>query len=174
MWFAITLSEGIEVLGLPAGTIQRTGPSYSHFISSSDATKSWDAQILEHFSKDSSDLKMARGKNERLKRLLNSPTADLRLLKMASINDIFTQYPQQHQPRFFIGSENMVGMVPEDSMPGDIICQFWNVEAAAVLRPHGNGSYGYIGRAVIVGNAEEWDKPTNINSFNSTRFLLCQ
>ena len=60
-------------------------------------------------------------------------------------------------------------MVPEDSMPGDIICQFWNVEAAAVLRPHGNGSYRYNSRAAIVGNAEEWDKPTDINSFNSTR-----
>jgi hypothetical protein len=56
-------------------------------------------------------------------------------------------------------------------MPGDIICQFWIVEAGAVLRPHGNGSYRYIGRAVIVGNAEEWDKPTDINSFNSTRVL---
>jgi hypothetical protein len=124
MWFAIMPSDGTEVLGLPVGTIQRTGPSYSHFISSSDATKSWDVQILEHFSKDSSDLKIARGKNERLKRLLNSPAADLKLLKLTSINDIFTQYPQQHQCRFFIGSENMVGMVPEDSMAGDIIANF--------------------------------------------------
>jgi hypothetical protein len=31
---------------------------------------------------------MARGKNEQLKRLLNSPAADLRLLQLASINDI--------------------------------------------------------------------------------------
>jgi hypothetical protein len=94
MWFVITPPDGIEVLGLPTGTILRTGPSYSHFISSSDATKSWDAQILEHFSKDLSDLKMARGENEQLKRLLNSPAADRRLLKLTSINDIFTQYPQ--------------------------------------------------------------------------------
>jgi hypothetical protein len=47
MWFVITPSDGIDVLGLSAGTIQRTGPSYSHFISSSDATKNWDAQILD-------------------------------------------------------------------------------------------------------------------------------
>jgi hypothetical protein len=66
----------------------------------------------------------------------------------------------------------MVGMMPENSMPGDIICQFWNVEAAAVLRPHGNGSYRYIGRAAIVGNTEEWDKPTNLNSFNSMLVAL--
>jgi hypothetical protein len=171
MWFVVTPSVGIEVLGLQTGTIQRTGPSYSHFISVSDATKKWDTQILEHFSKDSSDLKMARGKNERLKRLLNSPATDLRLLKLAPINDILTQYTEKYQARFFIGSENMVGMVPEGSIPRDIICQFWNVEAAAVLRPHGNDSYRYIGRAVIVGNAEEWDRPADIDSFNSTKVL---
>jgi hypothetical protein len=171
MWFVTTLYEGIEVLGFPVGTIQRIGPSYADFISSSDAAKKWDAQILEHFSKDSSDLKTARGKNERLKRLLNAPDTELRLLNLTSIEEIFTEDPQQHQPRFFIGSGIVLGMVPEGSNSGDIICQFLNVKAAAVLRSNEHGSYRYIGRAFIIGNANEWDNPTDMNRFTSARAL---
>ena len=55
-------------------------------------------------------------------------------------------------PRLFLGSDLLMGVVPPEARKGDILCQFWNTTACAVLRPKGWSlrRYEIVGRAAIV------------------------
>jgi hypothetical protein len=66
-------------------------------------------------------------------------------------------------PRLFLGSEVMIDLLPSNAIVDDLICQFWNSNAAVVVRLGTDGIAHIIGRALIVQNLDsfEWDAPKN-------------
>jgi hypothetical protein len=53
-------------------------------------------------------------------------------------------------PRIFLGSNRVMGLVPGETIEGDIICQFWKTDVVAVLRKEDQGEiYRVVGRADI-------------------------
>lgn len=62
-------------------------------------------------------------------------------------------------PRVFLGTNQTTGLVPYNARIGDLICQFWNSSAAAVVRvsPY-DGSLRVIGRAGVVSAGVDEDE----------------
>jgi hypothetical protein len=156
-------AEGIEVRGAIAGYVQHIGPSYSDYLASVDVEGSWTATVVQNLT-DETDRKKARGQNRRLQTLLG-PEADFRIRNIASFHE---DIDRQETPRLFLGSDIMMGLIPPSVKVGDIICQFWNSSASAVLRQRANGDYDIIGRASIVREGEniDWDVPTRSDIFS--------
>jgi hypothetical protein len=59
-------------------------------------------------------------------------------------------------PRLFLESEVIIGILPSNAIVGDLICQFWNSNAAAIIRVRTDGIYHVIRRALIVQNPESF------------------
>jgi hypothetical protein len=74
-------------------------------------------------------------------------------------------------PRLFIGSEEVIGIVPFGARAGDTIVQFWNSSASAIVRPGMLGEYQIIGRAGMVrdGDSLDWDVPMDRDMFQNDR-----
>jgi hypothetical protein len=71
--------------------------------------------------------------------------------------------------RLFLGSDVMVGMVPANSRPGDLICQFWGSHVVTILRPTDHDDYEIVGKAVVMRqlNSFAWDVLVNKTTFRS-------
>lgn len=72
-------------------------------------------------------------------------------------------------PKLFFGSPTMVGLAPSNAREGDLIAQYWNTNAAVVLRNGTNGNLETIGRALIVRELYDfdWDAPRDIALFQN-------
>lgn len=78
-------------------------------------------------------------------------------------------------PLVFLGTDRRaIGLVPPAARRGDLIVQFWNSSAAAVVRREnsgyfgGNGFFRIIGRAGVITQGEggwAWDVPQDRESF---------
>jgi hypothetical protein len=156
-------AEGIEVRGAVAGYVQHIGPSYSDYLASFDVESRWTAAVIQNLPNET-DRKKARGQNRRLQTLLG-PEADFRIRNIASFHEDINR---QESPRLFLGSDIMMGLVPPNVKVGDIICQFWNSSASAVLRQRPNGDYDIVGRAGMVREGEniDWDVPIRSDIFS--------
>lgn len=60
-------------------------------------------------------------------------------------------------PNLIFGWPVMVGLLPQNAMVGDLIVQFWNSNAAAVIRKGTDGHYQIIGRTLIVKDLYDFD-----------------
>lgn len=72
---------------------------------------------------------------------------------------------QNYSPHLFLGSDGTIGLIPPNIKRGDRIYQFWNVSAAAILRP--SQTPQFLGRAVIVSSdpSVDWDVLTSEEKF---------
>ncbi|PMD46759.1 hypothetical protein L207DRAFT_577602 [Hyaloscypha variabilis F] len=83
--------------------------------------------------------------------------------------------PPSTPPNIFLTSTSAFGLCPASSMPGDIIVQFLNSDAAAVLRPSTDLSqgtqYSLVGRAFIGRNGGV-DRTMKILSSRGPTFVI--
>lgn len=156
--------ENIQVRGIIAGQLEHIGPSYSDFLAHPDASKRWVVNISQIYVNDT-ELSRARGQIERLKALINT-VADV---TTRNISPLENPIGQAESPRLFIGSDIMMGLIPTNAMVGDMICQFWNSSASAVLRRSATGVLEVVGRAAVITDGQnlQWDRPTDIHRFRS-------
>ena len=152
----------IQVRGFTPGAIGHIGPLYSDFLADPDTAKRWANEI--YFYPLGPDRRKARGLNDRFMSLL-SASSDSVIGNIAPLGegpaDILGG------PRLFLGLQVMIGLLPSNAMVGDLICQFWNTNAAAVVRPGTDGMLHIIGKALFVQdlNSFEWDVPRNRTIF---------
>lgn len=68
-----------------------------------------------------------------------------------------------------------LGLIPSGAQVGDLVCQFWNSTASAVVRRTGDNVYKVVGRATVVqqGESLDWDVPIDYERFaySSTELL---
>lgn len=120
-------AEGIEVRGVISGCVHYIGSSYSDYLAYPDVSKRWAAAIAGYYANET-ELRKARGQNERLGALIFAP-ADFTIRNIAPFKG---QLAHAGSPRLFLGSGGRMGLVPPNTRIGDIICQFWNSSASAV------------------------------------------
>ncbi|KAK6083220.1 HET domain-containing protein [Seiridium cupressi] len=158
---------GIRVTGLIIGEVQEFGPTYTAYLQDTRASRHWSSQLIVGYPAEA-DLRRALGLNGRLTALLGA-AADFRL------HDVLPLPKFQGQesgisagPRLFLGSDITMGLIPSNALIGDVLCQFWNSPAVAVLRRRVHGVYDVVGRGAVVkhGDAIDWDTPTNRTQFD--------
>ncbi|KAL5312856.1 hypothetical protein ACEPPN_019282 [Leptodophora sp. 'Broadleaf-Isolate-01'] len=187
------LLDKIPLRGVIVGQVKHLGPSTISISASHDATMRWIASFSDYLTH--SDVKKARGLNEKLLKILNDPkdfrTRNITSLQSAS-NDpannprrpINSAASSQESAHLFLGTNGILGVIPPNAREGDLICQFWNSNACAVLRrptPAGRFSrfwttkfteprYELVGRAAIVstGGDVDWDVPKDKDRFKDT------
>ncbi|CAI6331667.1 unnamed protein product [Periconia digitata] len=177
-------NEQLELRGRIAGHITHVGPSVHAVLGSRQETKHWTASLASHFP-DVSEFAKARGLNEKMLQLVydsnDLQTRNIGPLRSSSSSglDASAQSGSDDSPRLFAGSNTILGLVPPDSQNGDVVVQFWNSRACAVVRemPHSSGGlreedptpprYELIGRASIVtsGTDADWDVPRDKRAF---------
>ncbi|KAK9423324.1 putative Heterokaryon incompatibility protein-domain-containing protein [Seiridium unicorne] len=158
---------GLRVTGLIIGEVQEFGPTYTAYLQDTRASRHWSSQLIVGYPAEA-DLRRALGLNGRLTALLGA-AADFRL------HDVLPLPKFQGQesgisagPRLFLGSDITMGLIPSNALIGDVLCQFWNSPAVAVLRRRVDGVYDVVGRGAVVkhGDAIDWDTPTNRTQFD--------
>lgn len=187
------LLDEIPLRGVIVGQVKHLGPSTIRISASHDATMRWTASLSDYLTH--ADLKKARGLNEKLLKILNDPK-DFRTRNIISLqprpNSLAgdpqrpsnSTAPSQESPHLFLGTNGILGLVPFNAHEGDLICQFWNTNACAVLRkraPAGPFSrfwatkitelpYELVGRAAIVstGGDVDWDIPKDKDMFKDS------
>jgi hypothetical protein len=126
------------------------------FLRLSIQKKRWTADLLQQFPKNA-DLKKIRAQNLRLMNIIEDPLGK----SLRHVVDFNGKVIDMKRPpsRLFLGSDFMAGVVPPSAMVGDMICQFWNSSASAVLRKDKHGYFQVVGRAGVVqqGNSMNWD-----------------
>jgi hypothetical protein len=163
--------------GAIIGKVEHLGPSISGITTSHDAEKRWNAK-LGHYFRDSKDLATVRGLNEKLLSILGN-TTDFRTRNIISLQPYqpLTSLDELHDkptgqkgsnesPVLFLGTNMALGVAPANVREGDLICQFWNSNACAVLRKTNPGlrpQYEIVGRAAIVSRDESVDWEVTID-----------
>lgn len=155
-------AENIRVRGVINGFVRYIGPSYFDFLANPDVSKRWAAAVVRFYANETG-LRKAHGQSQRLGALLET-VADFTIRDVAPLKG---QFGLADSPRLFIGSGAMMGLIPPNTEVGDIICQFWNSSASAVLRRRVNGVLDIVGRAAVITEGEEieWDRPTDRELF---------
>jgi hypothetical protein len=152
----------IQTRGVIAGSVAHIGPSYSAYIGDFKVVKWWTREV--DFYPNLLDRRKARGLNDRFMNLLGTSSYTL-LDHVKPIEAIDIDVADG--PNLFFGSPVMVGLLPPNAMVGDLIVQFWNSNAAAVIRNGTDGRYQIIGRTLIVKDLYDfdWDTPGNWDLF---------
>lgn len=175
-------NERVDIRGSIAGRVMHIGPTVQSLAASNDKTKRWTSELSLRFSTPL-ELNKARGLNEKLLRLLHD-TKDFRTRNIKPLQPQQDEITQSNSymassPHLFIGSNNLMGLVPPNAKQGDIIVQFWNSSACVVLREKRTENkgllsrseslqYEIVGRAAIVGPKgvdAEWEIPTDKERF---------
>jgi hypothetical protein len=155
-------TDQIQVRGFITGSIGHIGPLYSDFLADPDTAKRWANEI--YFYPHGPDRRKARGLNDRFMSLL-SLSSDSFIRNIAPLGEGTADI--LGGPHLFLGLQVMMGLLPSNAMVGDLICQFWNSNAAVVVRLGTDGMPHVIGRALIVQDLDnfEWDVPRNRTIF---------
>jgi len=162
------------------GKVERIGPLVPDLLSSFAAMKKWNAHVVQHFQ-GSTSLKQARAQNERLISILShSPSAKYKHVRSYDSIEVSSQprmdsLQRKGSPHVFIGSDVFLGLIPPGAQVGDLVCQFWNSTASAIVRRTGDNVYEVVGKATVVQHGEslDWDVPTEYGRFagSSTELL---
>lgn len=163
----------VRVKGAIAGVVCDLGPMYREFVEGPRIPARWAARMgtIWGLACNATSMRSAKAINERLKMLLG-PAADYRLRNFVSLN---TDLPYSfYSSRLFIAfgprREVVMGLTPWETLPGDLLIQFWNTDAVLVAREKGDGKeLGLVGRAGIVkdGGVMAWDVPTRRDVFGA-------
>jgi hypothetical protein len=187
----------IRAQGYLSGKIVQLGPRYTSFVGSFRAQQDWlycwedfyhkpvdletlrrinesyMAEIVRYKEKDLARVREIRNPNTvawRIAAGVNPPRSDHRYAteydKMWNDNE----QGQPSEPRLFLGTDSLIGLIPSAAKIGDFIIQFWNCNAAIVVRPinlgigavstvdGSNTSFMLVGRANV---AEVIDRKAN-------------
>ncbi|KAF2666671.1 hypothetical protein BT63DRAFT_415785 [Microthyrium microscopicum] len=129
---------GIRARGAIVNKVRELGPTYAEYLKYPYANAQWSARLSRLYPLET-DQRRARGLNARLSALLGS-AADYRL---ADVIDLPRKQPASlHEtggesagPRLFLGGDDIImGLLPPNARVGDVLCQFWNSSAIAILR----------------------------------------
>ncbi|KAE9369120.1 hypothetical protein N431DRAFT_427368 [Stipitochalara longipes BDJ] len=187
-WAATAAEEPKEftLRGAIIGKVEHLGPSTSSLTTSYEAVRQWNAKLVNYVH-TSENLAIVRGLNGKLLSILSN-TADFRNRNAVSFNpyqpptSLYAQNFKSTSPSqkgskeptvLFIGTNMTLGIAPGDTREGDLICQFWNSNACAVLRRTGFGfqpRYKIVGRAAVVSRDEsvDWEVPADKERFIKT------
>jgi len=152
----------VLIRGMVTGEVSRIGPLYSEVLVDGDVGRIW---LLETSLQYGSSLRQ------------KSRTIISRFMSLIGMPDFVTHVTPFGDAetylhpgiRLFLGSNIMVGMLPGNARVGDLVCQFWNSQSAAILRPKGEADYEIVGKALVMRqiNSFAWDVPTNKTAFQS-------
>lgn len=175
--------------GAIVSRVEHLGPSIFNLATSHEAEKRWKVELGRYFrNSNAADLSTVRGLNEKLLSMLGKTTqfcnrnivlfnSHQAMTALAPPNPATHDGKAPHAPPvLFIGSNQTLGVTPADVREGDLICQFWNSNACAVLRKSGSSDlhlqFEIIGRAAIVAREEgsEWEVPTDKSQFTEEGF----
>lgn len=144
----------VKVRGFIAGTVCDLGPTYREFIGSPTSSRRWAAKLgnLCGLTCNMTTMRSARAIYNRLATLLGS-AADYRLRNFVSLDDR-TPY-SFYSSRLFVAfgpqREVMMGLTPWETLPGDILVEFWNSDAVLVARNCPDGTRPvHVGRSGLV------------------------
>lgn len=163
----------IRVRGTIAGVVCDLGPMYRDFMEGAHVPARWATRLgsIWGLACNSSSMRSAKTINERLKLLLG-PAADYRLRNFVSL-DSDTPY-SFYTSRLFIAfgpnREVVMGLAPRETLPGDLLVQFWDTDAVLIARERGEGEEPVlVGRSGIVkdGGDMAWDEPSHRDVFEA-------
>lgn len=154
-------TDVIQIRGLVSSTVAHIGPSLSSLNDDVNIARRWAGEV--EFHQSPKDRGIARGMNDRCMSLLGvSPQSWLN--HVAPLGS--TSSGQTSDPKLFLGSPLMVGLIPSVAERGDLIVQFWNSNSALVVRRGQDGSLNPIGRALVVrAGGFEWNIPKSKEMF---------
>jgi hypothetical protein len=167
----------VRVRGIITARVCQLGPSYREFIESSSAQRRWSSHLssIWGLACNMTRMRSAKAMNDRLTMLLGA-AADYRMRNFVNLDE-GTPY-SFYSSRLFIafGTEDsqrevVMGLAPWETLPGDLIVQFWKSDAALVVRDsEKNGERVQIGRAGVVkdSGAMDWEAPSDKQLFESS------
>jgi hypothetical protein len=159
------------------------GPDYSSFIGSFRAVQDWYSSWENHYV-EHADLERLHELNDRYTdKVLKYGTTELARIRELCNPYVSARRPSDKKqrtysksklpqtpkdiqssksdaPRMFLGTGRLIGLVPPPARVGDVIVQFWNCDAAIVMRPDNTrldesigpsaSSFSIVGRADVV------------------------
>jgi hypothetical protein len=173
----------IRVIGFLSGELLHIGLDYSSSIGSFQARQDWYSSWDNHYT-ENVDLERLHELDDRytdkILKYSNKELARIRELYNPYVSawrpsakrqrtyskSNLTQAPKDihnaksDAPRMFLGTGHLMGLVPPAAQVGDVIVQFWNCDAAIVMRPdhmpldettgYSAPSFSIVGRADVV------------------------
>lgn len=180
MWLtsaSSTTSTPIRAQGIIAAKICHLGPTYREFIESPSAQHRWLSQLTSIWGLACNKTRMrsAKALNDRLTMLLGA-AADYRMRNFVSLDEStsYSFYSSRLFLAFGVGraqGEVVMGLAPWETLPGDLVVQFWKSDAALIVRDNEkSGERVQIGRAGVVkyGGTMDWDVPKSKTLFESS------
>ncbi|KAH7015829.1 heterokaryon incompatibility protein-domain-containing protein [Ilyonectria destructans] len=149
--------------GAFAGKILRLGPTYNEIVSSWEPNKRWRAAIEDECSKDPNVVEIRRANAEYSRSILTWDENHIRAIRMVdsptsygyrnSANDEVINRPDSSQvaegsePKLFLATQGLMGFVPPQARPGDLIYSFWECTVGFVVRNVADDRWMIVGRA---------------------------
>jgi hypothetical protein len=148
----------VRVIGFLGGELLHIGPEYNSFIGSFQARQDWLGSWEDHYTEEG-DLERLHELNDRytdkILRYSHRELARIRELCKPNISawrpsakiqrtyskpkldqpPQYTSSSASDAPRMFLGTGHLIGLAPPATQVGDVIVQFWNCDAAIVMRP---------------------------------------
>lgn len=168
----------VSIRGSVAGVVCELGPTYREFIERFTVPRRWASRLgtIWGLACNETSMRSAKAINERLAMLLG-PGADYRMRNFVSLeNDTpYSFYSSRLFMAFGPRREVIMGLAPWETLPGDVLIQFWNTDAVLVARKEdmSNGTL-LVGRAGIVKDGEitNWHVPTDRDAFDHPSELI--
>lgn len=79
--------------------------------------------------------------------------------------DVVTPYTRERSIRTIQGDTVELGLFPDSTRAGDILCSFLGGSVFYVIRQVGNGIYKFIGEAVLMGQMDKIEREGSLESF---------
>jgi hypothetical protein len=155
----------IILRGYITGTVGLVGPSLASFTGDPNVVREWGSATTSYYPQGPEKRKSV-GLNDQFVLLLRT-LSEAFLRNIVPLSGYHADNPN---PRLFLGSgKAMIGLIPANAEVGDLVCQFWNTNTAAVIRKRSDGLYHIIGRAVVIRQLTHpgWDVPRNKAMFRS-------
>jgi hypothetical protein len=171
------------------------GPDYYSFIGSFQATQNWFSE-WENYYTQHADLERLHELNDRyidkvwqysnkdMERIRDIDSPHVSAWRLSAkrqqtasesklaLNSKSILLPRSNGPRIFLGTGHLIGLAPPAAQIGDVVIQFWNCDAALVMRPGHTehmatednigcsaSSFSLVGRADVVDLSNEKDTP---------------
>jgi Heterokaryon incompatibility protein (HET) len=161
----------VRARGIIAGVVCDLGPSYREFIERSSVQQRWASRLTSIWGLacNTTSMQSARAINERLTMLLGA-AADYRMRNFVSLNSSrpYSFYSSRLFVAFGPQREVLMGLAPWETLPGDMLIQFWNTDAVLVAREYRDGEITIpIGRAGLIknGGRMDWDVAKDRDAF---------
>ncbi|KAI9667856.1 MAG: hypothetical protein M1821_000675 [Bathelium mastoideum] len=183
----------IRAIGYIRSNIMHIGPKYGSLIASFQAQQEWVHVWGDHYRQPAELECLRKLDEEYISKIMTYDKADL--AGIAEIRDASTvawcgsargwarmpgvedyeklwqcvdkeRPAQPHDPSIYLGTDQVIGLVPPAAEVGDVIVKFWNCTVAIVLRPWRlPDNPNHIDFYLLVGRADVADDGNHRNSF---------